>query len=179
MKCRAPVRGVLHTSCEEHVAHASFEGYVTRTQGPSPGGATQLSPALQRWERGELKTKSRRDGRTPSVASAAPQRSPSVDITPLSFTVDIRPFLAQAKSSGGPVPSYAGRIGRQPEVSPPTNHGRRATISLARCAFSFYFYCMELDAWEKTVFALDPISRTVPTTNTRITASMTAYSAMS
>lgn len=38
---------------------------------------------------------------------------------------------------------------------------------------------MELAACEKTPLALDPIRRTVPTTSTRITASMTAYSAMS
>jgi hypothetical protein len=40
-------------------------------------------------------------------------------------------------------------------------------------------YCIELAACEKTPLAFDPIMRTVPTTNTRITASMTAYSAMS
>src|SRR5580698_241662 len=38
---------------------------------------------------------------------------------------------------------------------------------------------MELATLEKTLFELEPISRTVPTTITRITASMTAYSAMS
>src|SRR5580698_8582854 len=38
---------------------------------------------------------------------------------------------------------------------------------------------MELATEENTVFALEPISRTVPTTMTRITASITAYSAMS
>ena len=40
-------------------------------------------------------------------------------------------------------------------------------------------YCIELAACEKTVLALEPISRIVPTTMTRITASITAYSAMS
>jgi hypothetical protein len=40
-------------------------------------------------------------------------------------------------------------------------------------------YWIELAACEKTVLALEPISRTVPTTMTRITASITAYSAMS
>src|ERR1700722_984845 len=38
---------------------------------------------------------------------------------------------------------------------------------------------MELAAFENTLFALLPINRIVPTTRTRITASMTAYSAMS
>lgn len=41
-------------------------------------------------------------------------------------------------------------------------------------------YCaMELAVAEKALLALPPISRTVPTTRTRITANMTAYSAMS
>ena len=40
-------------------------------------------------------------------------------------------------------------------------------------------YWIELAACEKTVLEFDPISRIVPTTITRITASMTAYSAMS
>src|SRR5579872_1184913 len=38
---------------------------------------------------------------------------------------------------------------------------------------------MELATEENTLLAFDPINRTVPTTMTRITASMTAYSAMS
>jgi hypothetical protein len=42
-----------------------------------------------------------------------------------------------------------------------------------------YFYCKELATFEKTLFELDPTSRIVPTTITRITANMTAYSAMS
>jgi len=40
-------------------------------------------------------------------------------------------------------------------------------------------YWMELPTCEKTLLALEPIRRTVPTTMTRITASMTEYSAMS
>src|SRR5579872_2707611 len=41
-------------------------------------------------------------------------------------------------------------------------------------------YCeIELATEEKTLLALPPIRRIVPTTITRITASMTAYSAMS
>ena len=41
-------------------------------------------------------------------------------------------------------------------------------------------YCpMELATDEKTLFELVPINRIVPTTRTRITASMTAYSAIS
>jgi len=43
----------------------------------------------------------------------------------------------------------------------------------------FVRYCTELATCEKTVLALEPINRIVPTTITRITASMTAYSAMS
>src|ERR1700683_3218406 len=38
---------------------------------------------------------------------------------------------------------------------------------------------MELATDENALFAFDPINRTVPTTSTRITASITAYSAMS
>jgi hypothetical protein len=38
---------------------------------------------------------------------------------------------------------------------------------------------MELATFEKTVFEFEPISRMVPTTITKMTASMTAYSAMS
>ena len=38
---------------------------------------------------------------------------------------------------------------------------------------------MVLAIWEKTLLALEPISWIVPTTKTRITANMTAYSAMS
>ena len=38
---------------------------------------------------------------------------------------------------------------------------------------------MALPTLENTLFALVPMSRTVPTTITRITASMTAYSAIS
>ncbi len=40
-------------------------------------------------------------------------------------------------------------------------------------------YWMELATFEKTVLALEPMRRMVPTTKTRITANMTAYSAMS
>src|SRR6266481_1234062 len=40
-------------------------------------------------------------------------------------------------------------------------------------------YCTELATCENTVFALEPTRRIVPTTRTRITASITAYSAMS
>jgi hypothetical protein len=40
-------------------------------------------------------------------------------------------------------------------------------------------YWMELATFENTLLAFDPINRTVPTTITRITASITAYSAIS
>jgi hypothetical protein len=40
-------------------------------------------------------------------------------------------------------------------------------------------YWSELDTLENALFALEPTSRIVPTTTTSITASMTAYSAMS
>ena len=39
--------------------------------------------------------------------------------------------------------------------------------------------CIELAADEKTLLAFEPISRIVPTTITRMTASIAAYSAMS
>jgi len=40
-------------------------------------------------------------------------------------------------------------------------------------------YWIELAACENTVFVLEPISLIVPTTITKMTASITAYSAMS
>lgn len=40
-------------------------------------------------------------------------------------------------------------------------------------------YWIELATLEKTLFEFDPTSRMVPTTITRITANITAYSAMS
>jgi hypothetical protein len=40
-------------------------------------------------------------------------------------------------------------------------------------------YWIELATFENTLFALEPTRRTVPTTITRITANITAYSAMS
>jgi hypothetical protein len=40
-------------------------------------------------------------------------------------------------------------------------------------------YWIELATLENAVLAFDPIKRTVPTTRTRITANITAYSAMS
>lgn len=40
-------------------------------------------------------------------------------------------------------------------------------------------YWMELATLEKTLFEFDPTRRMVPTTITRITANITAYSAMS
>jgi hypothetical protein len=40
-------------------------------------------------------------------------------------------------------------------------------------------YCSELATEENALLALEPTRRTVPTTSTRITANMTAYSAMS
>jgi hypothetical protein len=42
-----------------------------------------------------------------------------------------------------------------------------------------YCDCIELPTCEKTLLALLPINLTVPITMTRITASMTAYSATS
>lgn len=42
-----------------------------------------------------------------------------------------------------------------------------------------YYEGIALATCEKTLLALEPISRMVPTTMTRITANMTAYSAMS
>jgi hypothetical protein len=40
-------------------------------------------------------------------------------------------------------------------------------------------YCIELFTLEKTLLELDPTKRIVPTTITRMTANITAYSAMS
>ena len=51
----------------------------------------------------------------------------------------------------------------------------RICRGLARCNA----YWIALATLEKALLAFDPTSRIVPTTRTRITASMTAYSAMS
>jgi hypothetical protein len=53
---------------------------------------------------------------------------------------------------------------------PPT----RDDLSLAEC-----YWVIELATAENTLLAFPPIKRIVPTTMTRITASMTAYSAIS
>src|ERR1700747_989421 len=50
---------------------------------------------------------------------------------------------------------------------------------LTESAFRQGCYWTELATCEKTVFALEPMSRIVPTTITRITANITAYSAIS
>src|SRR6202050_4476343 len=50
---------------------------------------------------------------------------------------------------------------------------------LLLCDVNCQHYCIELATEENALFAFDPIRRIVPTTRTRITASMTAYSAMS
>src|SRR5580700_1871120 len=59
--------------------------------------------------------------------------------------------------------------------------GDRHTLaaSLIESAVRQGCYWTELATCEKTVFAFEPISRIVPTTITRITASITAYSAIS
>jgi hypothetical protein len=44
---------------------------------------------------------------------------------------------------------------------------------------NFAYYWSELATLENAVLAFDPIKRTVPTTKTRMTANITAYSAMS
>ena len=45
---------------------------------------------------------------------------------------------------------------------------------------SFYLsYCSELATLENALLAFEPTSRIVPTTSTRMTANITAYSAMS
>jgi hypothetical protein len=52
------------------------------------------------------------------------------------------------------------------------------SVELTNCEFRRY-WPIELAVAEKTLFALVPINRIVPTTSTRMTASTTAYSAMS
>ena len=55
-------------------------------------------------------------------------------------------------------------------------------MSPARLRWELWFrrhWPIELAVSEKTLFTLPPINRTVPTTSTRMTASITAYSAMS
>jgi hypothetical protein len=52
-------------------------------------------------------------------------------------------------------------------------------LNPATAELLYVHYLIELATLEKTLLALDPISRMVPTTITRITANITAYSAMS
>src|SRR5437868_12472111 len=56
--------------------------------------------------------------------------------------------------------------------------GRRRFVASDQLVYACPYWS-ELATFEKTVFALVPMSLIVPTTITRITASMTAYSAMS
>jgi hypothetical protein len=67
----------------------------------------------------------------------------------------------------------------------PAVHGRAIHIDLpterrpVRPRRRVVSYLIELATEENTLLALEPISRMVPTTITKITASITAYSAMS
>jgi hypothetical protein len=53
------------------------------------------------------------------------------------------------------------------------------TLVWAGKALPQTYWLIELATDENTLLAFDPINRMVPTTITRMTASMTAYSAMS
>ncbi len=58
------------------------------------------------------------------------------------------------------------------------NRNKRANAMLERKPLSYH--CpIELAVAENTLFALPPINRIVPTTKTKMTASITAYSAIS
>jgi hypothetical protein len=80
------------------------------------------------------------------------------------------PRAGQGKGGDGSLPAALSAQKKTP-LKPGLN-GAPCNVACSR-------YCIELAACEKTPLAFDPIMRTVPTTNTRITASMTAYSAMS
>lgn len=74
-----------------------------------------------------------------------------------------------------PVFSPAADVGRSKNLTTTTHQAafpKRTNDTLSG-------HWTELATCEKTVFALEPIRRTVPTTITRMTANMTAYSAMS
>src|ERR1041385_2325586 len=67
----------------------------------------------------------------------------------------------------------------EPHCQAPNHQQTCAIHPLASAAVRVPDYCKELPTLENTLLALDPIKRMVPTTITRMTASMTAYSAIS
>ena len=73
------------------------------------------------------------------------------------------------------------RIPRSAENSPANANGAPggAPLQISTVNRPFIYYWMALPTLENTLLAFEPISRTVPTTITRITASITAYSAIS
>jgi len=78
--------------------------------------------------------------------------------------------MSHTQLTHGPRGSFRGHAGRV------ATSALRETIhqqTVQRYWFS------ELPTWEKTLLAFDPTSLMVPTTSTRITANITAYSAIS
>jgi hypothetical protein len=61
----------------------------------------------------------------------------------------------------------------------PSRAGGPGAFACARRVSTLRYCEIELATEEKTLLALEPMSRIVPTTMTKITANMTAYSAMS
>jgi hypothetical protein len=79
-------------------------------------------------------------------------------------------FLIQTQ----PRPEYSGNCGEKAEGAPGGAPLQNPDINRP-----LRDYWIALPTLENTLFAFDPMSRTVPTTITRITASITAYSAIS
>lgn len=55
-------------------------------------------------------------------------------------------------------------------------HAKNGTLNDCYCSSGYW---MELATFENTLLAFEPTSRIVPTTRTKMTASITAYSAIS
>jgi len=80
------------------------------------------------------------------------------------------------------VPSFRKINVEHPRFASPTETlclGRRRVDSRWPCCSAFCCYWIALAVDENTVLAFEPIKRIVPTTMTRITANITAYSAIS
>jgi hypothetical protein len=63
---------VVRVRCCSQIAR--FQDCRTQARSPSPGGATELSPALQRWEKWNKRIKSRRDDRVLTWRCRSPLR---------------------------------------------------------------------------------------------------------
>jgi hypothetical protein len=80
----------------------------------------------------------------------------------------------RSRYSGKPVAKLPGKRSKSRHDTKLPACNSELPTPASRCG-----YCIELATLENALFAFDPISRIVPTTRTSITASITAYSAIS